>query len=111
MLSDHREVYRELRSRLRACGFEVHAKVLSTKLNGVPQDRARAYIVALKLVEGRGSHFPARLDSTVPLEHILLAKSRKVVVRPLQSATNKRNLRTAIDQAKRAGDTLPSCIT
>ena len=37
LLSDHRVVYRDLRSRLRACGFEVHATVLNTKFSGIPQ--------------------------------------------------------------------------
>ena len=36
LLSEHREVYRELRSRLRVCGFEVHTTVRNTKDNGNP---------------------------------------------------------------------------
>ena len=52
LLSRHREVFRELRSRLQACGYEVRAKVMNTKHNGLPQDRERAYIVALRIAEG-----------------------------------------------------------
>ena len=71
LLSRHREVFRELRSRLQACGYKVRAKVMNTKHNGLPQDRERAYIVALRIVEGRDFRFPVSLGETVPLKHIL----------------------------------------
>ena len=103
LLSRHREVFRELRSRLQACGYEVRAKVMNTKHNGLPQDRERAYIVALRIVEGRDFRFPVCLGETVPLKHILQQKSKIVSSRPLASATNRRNLKTAIRQAKQKG--------
>ena len=103
LLSRHREVFRELRSRLQACGYEVRAKVMNTKHNGLPQDRERAYIVALRIVEGRDFRFPVPLGETVPLKHILHEKYRIVRSRPLTSLTNRRNLRTAIRQATQKG--------
>ena len=103
LLSRHREVFRELRSRLQACGYEVRAKVMNTKHNGLPQDRERAYIVALRIVEGRDFRFPVSLGETVPLKHILHGKSKSVSSRPPASATNRRNLKTAIRQAKQKG--------
>ena len=103
LLSRHREVFRELRSRLQACGYEVRAKVMNTKHNGLPQDRERAYIVALRIVEGRDFRFPVSLGETVPLKHILHEKSKIVSSRPPESATNRRNLKTAIRQAKQKG--------
>ena len=103
LLSRHRGVFRELRSRLQACGYEVRAKVMNTKHNGLPQDRERAYIVALRIVEGRDFRFPVSLGETVPLKHILHEKSKIVSSRPPESATNRRNLKTAIRQAKQKG--------
>ena len=43
------------------------------------------------------------VGETVPLKHILHAKSETVSSRPPNSATNRRNLQTAIRQAKRKG--------
>ena len=103
LLSRHREVFRELRSRLQACGYKVRAKVMNTKHNGLPQDRERAYIVALRIVEGRDFRFPVSLGETVPLKHILHEKSKIVSSRAPKSATNRRNLKTAIRQAKQKG--------
>ena len=103
LLSRHREVFRELRSRLQACGYQVWANVMNTKHNGLPQDRERAYIVALRIAEGRDFRFPVSLGETVPLKHILHEKSKIVSSRPLESATNRRNLKTAIRQAKQKG--------
>ena len=103
LLSRHREVFREMRSRLQACGYEVRAKVMNTKHNGLPQDRERAYIVALRIVEGRDFRFPVSLGETVPLKHILHGKSKILSSRPPASATNQRNLKTAIRQAKQKG--------
>ena len=103
LLSCHRQAFRELRNRLQACGYEVRAKVVNTKHNGLPQDRARAYIVALRIAEGRDFRFPVSLGETVPLKHILRGKSEIVSSRPLVSTTNRRNLKTAIRQAKKKG--------
>ena len=103
LLSRHREVFRELRSRLQACGYEVRAKVMNTKHNGLPQDRERAYIVALRIAEGRDFRVPVSLGGTVPLKHIRHGKSKIVPSRPPASATNRRNLKTAIRQAKQKG--------
>ena len=52
---------------------------------------------------GRDFHFPVSLGETVPLNHILHGKSKIVPSRPPASATNRRNLKTAIREAKRQG--------
>ena len=52
---------------------------------------------------GRDFRFPVSLGETVPLKHILHGKSKIVSSRPPESATNRRNLKTAISQAKQKG--------
>ena len=58
---------------------------------------------ALRIAEWRDFRFPVSLGETVPLKHILHEKSKIVSSRPPESATNRRNLKTAIRQAKQKG--------
>eukprot|EP00974_Lingulodinium_polyedra_P008529 814506-Lingulodinium_polyedra.AAC.1 len=58
MLSNHPVVYQELRSRLRARGYEVRAEVMHTKHHGIPQDRERGLHCGIERRGGEGMPLP-----------------------------------------------------
>lgn len=66
------EFFRKLLRRLRQAGYKVCFDILNTKDHGLPQFRARLYIVGIRLDVGgsKSFTFPSRIHS-MPLEEIL----------------------------------------
>ena len=95
LLIGHRNIYKSIKRRLQKLKYKVKAKVLNTKLNGLPQSRERAYIVAYKAAHGRKFRFPRTCKAVVPLKHIFERRAKDATSAPLTTANQKKRLRQA----------------
>lgn len=93
LLFGHKHIYKDIKKRFKKLGFKVTARVMDTKLNGLPQSRERAYVIAYQPVKGRFK-WPGQCTKTIPLRYILHRKNAaKINSRPCKSAMNKLRIR------------------
>ena len=86
ILLGHRGVYKTLKRRFGEVGYKVKSNILDTKLNGIPQGRERAYIVAIKRQSWKNTlTWPQALKTTIPIKKILFRRNKKVESAPITS--------------------------
>ena len=108
LLCGHRNIYKAIKKRFKKLDYKVRAQVLNTNLNGVPQSRERAYVVAYKPMNGRKFRFPSTCKSTIPLKHILHRKTAKVKSASCNTNMNKLRIKQAISYISHSRH--PACM-
>ena len=102
------EVFEDLLNDLRGIGYHVDWKIMNTmKHGGVPQDRARVFIVGIDkayVSEERKFKFPKSLEhEPIALSKLLEHKNKKVITSPCKAEGNRMTLDKALDIIQQAG--------
>ena len=104
------KTFQKVKQTLEAVGEGAYAitwDTMNTKHHGVPQNRARVYIVGILTQHTQGKfEFPKPLEQTPSIELVLDPASKQATARdlpPAQQTTSRRNVIRALEELKQQG--------